>query len=323
MLKKNNDPLVSIIVITYNSAKYVLQTLESAKAQSYQNIELIVSDDCSTDDTVELCRQWIEEHKDRFVRTKIINIEKNTGIPANCNRGVQASGGNWIKIIAGDDILLKDCIYNNVQYILNNPGTHIVLSNVDVFYSGKKSHITVNSENIPVLNKCTTPKLQKKWLLLEYFGKSPSFFINEEIFKTITFDEEYRLLEDYPFAINVVNHGFSFSYLNKSTVKYRIHNDSVQLKNRRTKNSFYETIRAYEIKHIYPNINTLEQYLRTIEYYRQILMDASNVSNKTLFYRIIYYTSEKISPYFWYKRILFKRIKLQCEKQYINNAMDT
>jgi alpha-1,3-rhamnosyltransferase len=56
---KNQKPLVSVVIITYNSSKYVLETLESAKAQTYQNIELIVSDDCSTDDTVEKCREWI------------------------------------------------------------------------------------------------------------------------------------------------------------------------------------------------------------------------------------------------------------------------
>ena len=63
---QEGNPLVSIIVITYNSSKYVLETLESAKAQTYQNIELIVTDDCSNDNTVEICRKWIEENKERF-----------------------------------------------------------------------------------------------------------------------------------------------------------------------------------------------------------------------------------------------------------------
>ncbi|MDR0890977.1 MAG: glycosyltransferase [Endomicrobium sp.] len=53
-----NNPLVSVCVITYNSSKYVLETLESIKTQTYQNIELIVSDDCSTDDTVEVCENY-------------------------------------------------------------------------------------------------------------------------------------------------------------------------------------------------------------------------------------------------------------------------
>jgi len=87
MTKKNN-PLVSIIVITYNSAKFVLETLESAKAQTYQNIELIISDDGSTDNTVQICREWLKNNKESFVNTELITVEKNTGIPANCNRGV-------------------------------------------------------------------------------------------------------------------------------------------------------------------------------------------------------------------------------------------
>ena len=52
-------PLVSVVVITYNSAKFVIETLESVKSQTYKNIELIISDDCSTDDTVERCRLWL------------------------------------------------------------------------------------------------------------------------------------------------------------------------------------------------------------------------------------------------------------------------
>ena len=110
------QPLVSIIVITYNSSKYVLETLESAKAQTYQNIELIVSDDCSTDNTVEICREWIEKNKKRFLRTELITSEKNTGIPANCNRGVKAAQGEWVKLIAGDDILCNNCIEANIEY---------------------------------------------------------------------------------------------------------------------------------------------------------------------------------------------------------------
>ena len=59
-MEMNNQPLVSVPVITYNSAKFVLETLESIKAQTYQNIELVISDDCSTDNTVQICRDWVD-----------------------------------------------------------------------------------------------------------------------------------------------------------------------------------------------------------------------------------------------------------------------
>src|SRR4051794_20989340 len=99
------DPFVSIIVFTYNSSNYVVETLESAKAQTYRNIELIVSDDGSTDETIPLCLDWLTKNKQEFLRAEIITVEKNTGIPANCNRGVKAAAGEWVKLIAGDDIL--------------------------------------------------------------------------------------------------------------------------------------------------------------------------------------------------------------------------
>jgi alpha-1,3-rhamnosyltransferase len=70
------QPLVSIVVITYNSSDYVLETLESAKDQTYKNIELIISDDCSTDNTVEICKNWLEENKERFKHTELITVKK-------------------------------------------------------------------------------------------------------------------------------------------------------------------------------------------------------------------------------------------------------
>ena len=111
----DKQPLVSIIVITYNSSKYVLETLESAKAQTYQNIELIVSDDCSTAIQWKSVREWIE--KQRTICSYGVNYRrKNTGIPANCNRGVKAAQGEWVKLIAGDDILYNNCIEANIEY---------------------------------------------------------------------------------------------------------------------------------------------------------------------------------------------------------------
>lgn len=75
-MSKPDIPLVSVSVITYNSAKTVIETLDSIKAQTYQNIELIVSDDCSTDNTVEICRDWLTKNEKRFVRMELITVEK-------------------------------------------------------------------------------------------------------------------------------------------------------------------------------------------------------------------------------------------------------
>jgi glycosyltransferase involved in cell wall biosynthesis len=130
------NPLVSIIVITYNSSRFVLETLESAKNQTYQNIELIVTDDNSSDDTVYVCRKWIDENKTRFVRAELITAISNTGIPANINRGLKRVNGTWIKCIAGDDLLAKDCLTGLINYILTQQEDIRILSSNIVSFSG-------------------------------------------------------------------------------------------------------------------------------------------------------------------------------------------
>ena len=122
-MSKKVLPLVSVPVITYNSAKTVIETLDSIKAQTYQNLELIVSDDCSTDNTVEVCQKWIEENKSRFVRTEVVTVEKNTGVAGNLNRAEAACRGEWIKPIAGDDVLLPNCIQDCIDYVAEHPET--------------------------------------------------------------------------------------------------------------------------------------------------------------------------------------------------------
>ena len=85
----NEDALISIVVITYNNSNYIEETLESIKSQTYNNIELIVSDDCSTDKTVEITEEWIDKNRDRFANVKLITTPVNTGISKNCNRGLR------------------------------------------------------------------------------------------------------------------------------------------------------------------------------------------------------------------------------------------
>lgn len=76
------QPLISVVVITYNSSNTIIETLESISRQSYPNIELIISDDCSKDDTVNKAQNWINSNG---VKGLVITAVKNEGIPANVN----------------------------------------------------------------------------------------------------------------------------------------------------------------------------------------------------------------------------------------------
>jgi len=201
---ENKNPLVSIVVITYNSSKYVLETLESEKEQTYQNIELIVSDDCSTDNTVDICRNWIEENKDRFVRTELITVEKNTGFASNCNRGCKVAQGEWIKLIAEDDALLFTCIEDNINFILNHPETKMIHSKALMYKDcfTDNNYIATSPVN-SLLSENFSAKEQFTILSFKNTIFAVTVFIKKETFISLgEYDESIGLCEDYPIMLH-------------------------------------------------------------------------------------------------------------------------
>jgi glycosyltransferase involved in cell wall biosynthesis len=224
-----NSPLVSIIVITYNSAKYVLDTLESAKAQTYQNIELIVSDDGSKDDTVQVCRDWIGQNEARFVKTQIITTVKNTGIPSNCNRGVKAATGEWIKLIAGDDILFNHCVEDNLLAIM--PDDVMVLSELEDFegnesidVSSRKVGVAVN----PIFKALKDARSQFLYFLKGYYIPGSAIFVQRQFINEIGgYDERYNLVEDRPLFLKMTYHHYLIKYIDWITVGHRRHDEGI------------------------------------------------------------------------------------------------
>ena len=242
------NPLVSIIVITYNSSKYVLETLESAKAQTYQNIELIISDDGSQDETVNLCKNWLAENKERFIHSQIITVEQNTGIPANCNRGVKASKGEWIKLIAGDDILMPSCIIDNVEYVKIIKSSFIV-SDLTYFNSEGVINYTTLYEISKFFSK-TYLEQKRHYLKYPLFLNTPSFFYSRALLETVGFfDEQYFYIEDTPLIYRVYENNYKISFLNKKTVLYRKDSGNITTKksdlNRKLKEDLYLLYKNY------------------------------------------------------------------------------
>jgi glycosyltransferase involved in cell wall biosynthesis len=207
----------------------VLETLESAKVQNWEKIELIVSDDCSTDDTVKLCAEWLELNKNRFVRTELLNVSRKTGVSANCNRCIRAARGEWIKLIAGDDILLPNCISDNMSYVAANEGSSIIFSQVLVFDNTFESKNF--TEAIPVsypmnlMDPAFSAEKQYKLLLLsDRITYTPSYFFKkQELLDIGLYDEENKLVEDYPMWLRLTQSGVKLFYFHKSTVGYRRH----------------------------------------------------------------------------------------------------
>ena len=221
--------LVSIIVTTYNSANYIIETLESIKAQTWAQIELIISDDYSTDNSVQLCNNWLAENKSRFVNTAIIKVPENTGVAANCNRGITAANGQWIKFIGGDDILLHNCIEENLQFANEHKSAGIIFSQVLLYQDKFKTEnfITAVPEHYPMnlMNPSFSASDQYKLLLLsDRITYTPSSFFKKQLLTDVNgFDESIKFVEDYPMWLKLTKAGNRLYYFEKPTVGYRRH----------------------------------------------------------------------------------------------------
>ncbi len=303
--------LVSIIVITYNSSQFVLETLESTKAQTYQNIELIISDDGSTDDTVAICLQWIESNQERFARTEVITVHENTGIPANCNRGAKAAKGYWVKLIAGDDALMNDCIRLNMEHIKEN--THI-----DILFS-KSAQYRKNFDEINFIHffpaetnqrfysTDSTAKEQFNILLRNNKVNAPTVFIKKEVLSSQNyFDETYKLIEDYPTWLKLTKNGYKFHFSDKVTVKHRFHEDATDSN---ILNTLYQpnyfTFEKIKLEITKSELPSSIYYQKKYSIYIQLILNYLGLNTKTAFVIFIdrVFTSF-LNPFKIYNKIL-------------------
>jgi len=225
VLKKN--PLVSIVVVTFNSSKFVLETLESAKKQIYQNVELIITDDCSTDGTIEICKKWIDENQNRFINIELITVEKNTGTAANANRGLKASSGEWIKFIAGDDMLMPNFIDELIRFVQtnNNLPMNFIVHGIVPFRDGEDYKAVFPPEKL--MQKNAKDQLTHLLKRGNSISGSAFFLKRSTLLELEGFDERYRLYEDFPLIVKYTQNNYKLWLFNKPIFRYRIHSTNI------------------------------------------------------------------------------------------------
>jgi glycosyltransferase involved in cell wall biosynthesis len=114
----NQTPLVSVIVPCFNQAHFLRQAVDSAIAQSYPNVEVVVIDDGSTDGTWDVARSYGD-------RVKLVQ-QQNSGLPAARNAGIAAASGEFIVLLDSDDVLLPECIESRMRVMQSDPEIGIV-----------------------------------------------------------------------------------------------------------------------------------------------------------------------------------------------------
>lgn len=202
--------LVSIIVPVYNTGEYLYKCLDSIVNQNLQEIELILIDDGSTDNSGEICNLYSEKDK----RVHVIH-KKNEGVSIARNVGAQAAKGEYIGFIDSDDWIEKE-MYQELYYYAKETGADIVMCDACTVYDdNKKEADTISSLNESVLlNKKEITPLN----LREIAGSACRCIYKKELIKlhAIQFPTGLPLSEDRIFNLNVIGKSEKFYYLKKA-----------------------------------------------------------------------------------------------------------
>lgn len=118
--------LVSIIIPIYNVAPYVEKCLRSVMAQTYRKLEVIIVDDCGTDNSMEIVKALIEAYDKNDIRFHILHHDKNKGPGAARNTGIDIATGKYVFFLDSDDFIIPICIEFLVKYTKHYPEVDMV-----------------------------------------------------------------------------------------------------------------------------------------------------------------------------------------------------
>ena len=205
-------PYFSVIIPLYNKENFIENTIKSVLNQSFTDFELIVVDDCSTDRSLNIVKEIINN------KIRIINHDLNSGLSSSRNTGITNSRANYIAFLDADD-LWKETFLEEILNLINEfPEAKLFATNYEEVYSEK---IILKPDNYGT-------KITKNTLIYNYFDISlnqplycpSSFCVEKIVFKNVGYyDEQITFGEDVDFNIRA-NSKFKLAYSNKVLVSY-------------------------------------------------------------------------------------------------------
>ena len=201
----HTDPLISIITVVYNGAKYIEETLESLANQSYKNLEHIIIDGGSKDGTLDIINKYISG-------VAILISEKDDGIYDAMNKGISLANGDLVGILNSDD-----CFYDNyvmekiVTHYNENPKADIIYGNIEINRAGSfgKNKIVRGDHTI---------FLKKLRMTIPH----PAVFIKKNIYQKYgLYDTDFRIGADFNYVMFLLQKNVEFTHLDTTLVTFR------------------------------------------------------------------------------------------------------
>ena len=230
MQKISQNPLISVIIPCYKHEKFVERCLNSVAAQTYDNIEVIIVDDCSPDDSVKKIEQvinsksWIAKFDNR---TKFYPFNQNQGAHNAINHGIKQSTGELIAILNSDDLYHQDRLSRIVE-VMQNQNHQFVFSRVQ--YIDDNDTIITDSHDMAQsyfraqknIKLKQFPSLGFACLSFSISISTGNFVFSKALYNALGAFKDYRYCHDWDFLLRALVHTEPF-FLEEDLYYYRFH----------------------------------------------------------------------------------------------------
>jgi len=297
-----NKPIVSVIIPTYNRKDLLERAIKSVLSQTFQDWELIIVDDGSTDET----RDLVENFQRVDPRIKYI-WQNNSGAPAKPrNVGILNSSGEYIAFLDHDDEWLPIKLEKQLIMLESLPEVAFVSCNVIVL-SPKKNEFIVSP-------KYKGEKFVKKILEKNLILTASSVVIKRWVFEKVgLFDENFKFADDWDMWLRIALK-YNFDFVDKPLVKYYWHGE-----NRMIRTKIGERIRDYEY-FVYKHWSILEKFPKAFDvnlrYLGLLNMQCGNVEKARHYFKIV------LTKYPWSLRTLVNLVLSYIGKDLYNFALN-
>ncbi len=217
-------PLVTVGVASFNNAAYLRETLDSIRLQTYPNLEVIVVDDASRDESAAVAEAWLAEHP--AVRGRLIRHVTNLGVCRVCNDIVQQGQGEFISIIGSDDVFLPDKLAVQVP-LLQAASAH-----VGVLFSPIERMDAAGQPLPPPADLAPPHEGQvHEHLLRVNFIAAMGALVRRSCYEQVGLYDETLAYEDWDMWLRLARE-YEFMYSPKPSARYRIHPGSATFSRR-------------------------------------------------------------------------------------------
>lgn len=215
---------VSILVASYNHAQFIEQCLDSIKEDVYENKQLIIIDDGSKDNSVEVIKKWIETNQQYFKHPILFKHRPNKGLTKTLNEMLELATGEYILPIASDDYLINNSILKRVEFFKNNPNKLAIFSDCIVVDRLNNKIYDSGIEDFHKGNKgeYKNKKTLNISLILNWCVPGPVIMLKNEVFDIIGKYNENTIVEDRDLYLRLLSKRMLYFY-DEIVSAYRIH----------------------------------------------------------------------------------------------------